>query len=496
MTDLVPGYTNRPDVTRSGGDPNAPTWRSPHLVKWHDARERCGILYEGTRAVRDARERFLPKMPREDFTEYDIRLGLAEVSNFFGGAIRAAVGLVFAKSPALTEAAPAALAKFMADIDGCGTAFHVWGREVVRLMLRDTGCLAVVGTPYRGQGPLSIAQKDRLGLRPYAALYELSDIMSISVVRTTGGFKPVRVVLRESRTTPVGEFGSTARIVYRDLALTPNGVQTQVWVEQNNTFTVLEGPSVTPGNALPIVCYEATPAPTRPPFASAPPLLELAELTVSHYNVRSDRRWAMKMACYPMLVRIGYTAPEGSETEMGPSRAMDIANPDGKAMWLSPDEHAMTPTQVELEALAREAAMFAAAFMAGQSSVAETATAKAIDADAQDATLASMAENFRDGTDRLFGMLAEADGISGVPEDGKLVSIATTFRAHKKDPAILRVMLDAVVAGHLSTEAFLSALMSGELPADFDPIEEALDLMAQQAVRDAAASDPSNVDDV
>jgi hypothetical protein len=492
MTGPVPGYTNRPDVTRSGGDPNSPTWRSPHLVKWHDARERCSLLYEGTRAVRDARERFLPKMPREDFTEYNIRLELAEVSNFFGGAIRAAVGLVFAKSPALTEAAPAPLAKFMADIDGCGTAFHVWGREVMRLMLRDTGCLAVVGTPYRGEQALSIAQKEQLGLRPYVALYELSDVQSISVVRTTGGLKPVRVVLRESRMAPEGEFGSTARIVYRDLALTPRGVQTQIWAEENGKATIIEQPVVTPGTALPIVCYEATPVPTRPPFASAPPMLELAELTVSHLNVRSDRRWAMKMACYPMLVRIGYTAPEGSETEMGPSRAMDIANPDGKAMWLSPDEHAMTPTQVELEALAREAAMYAAAFMAGQSSVAETATAKAIDADAQDATLAAVAESFRDATDRLFGMLAEADGISGLPADGKLVSIATTFRAHKKDPAMLRVMLDAVVAGHLSTEAFLGALMSGELPADFDPIDEALALMAQQAVRDAANPDPSD----
>lgn len=492
MTTLVPGYTNVPDAMRQGGDSNAPTWRSPHLAKWHDARERCGILYEGTAAVRDAGERFLPKMPREDLAEYQIRLRMAEVSNFFGGAIRAALGLVFAKAPSLTESAPSQLMPFMADVDGAGTAFHVWGREVLRLMLRDQGCLAVVSTPVRGDRTISLAEKQQLGLRPAVALYALADVMSITVQRTAGGLRPVRVVLREARQERSGEFGQTSKVVYRDLLLTPTGVQTQVWAEQNNQFVVIELPTLTPGTQLPIVCYEATPDPTRAPFAAQPPLLELAELTVAHYNIRSDRRWAMKMACYPMLVRIGYVASEGSETEMGPSRALDIPNPDGDAKWLSPDENAMAPTQVELEALAREAAMYAASFMAGQSSVAETATAKAIDADAQDATLASVAENFRDATDRLFAMLADADGITALPADGKLVSVSTTFRAHKRDPAMLRVLLDAVVAGHLSTEAFLAALVAGELPPDFDPVEEALDLMAAAAARTTTDPDPDD----
>lgn len=464
-------------------DPQSPFWRDPRLALYDDPRQRCLDVAGGLDALRKKASEYLPKLPRETPENYKVRQTLAELHNLFGAAERAATGLLIAEPPTLQAEAPPALTPILQDMDGQQTGLAVWTRGVVSHLLRGGWCLAIASTPVRrGQRP-TLAEEAEQNLRPHVVLYQPKDVLGAKFVRIGARLVMTQLRVLERVDVPTGygyETVEQVRVIER-VARGNHTVTTYRRDAQGQPVRVGEATTIETAE-IPAVEFSAIP---EAGFGQAPPpLVELADMTISHYRVLNDRRWSLKQACFPWLVRIGYQ-DEGPATA-GVTEAMDLPQ-GGDAKWIAPPDTAFTPTREELQDIEKRAASLSLSFLAGETTQGpqRTATAAAIDQQGQDASLAALAVCLRDSLNRLGAVLDEMLG--NTPRD-TYFDVQTSFRGLRRDPAMLGILLNAWEKGGLSLEALLYAFKHGELPDEFDVEQEALDLLAAaeaQRVADA-----------
>ncbi len=465
-------------------DTNSPAWRDPSLQEFADQRTRCRDTLGGTDVLRTPT--YLPKLPRENPTSYTIRRKMGEVTNLLKAAVRAGEGLMTAKPPTIQEGVSPRFTTLCADIDGRGTALAVWLRGVVRRLLGDDGwCLALASTPIRAGAEPNRAQERDLRLQPYVSVYRADDVMSYRTLRVGGRDVLSQLVLREAVTEPDGTFGIKIVEQYRVLQRVSKGHHvSQVYRIDDKGEAVPSGDAQTiTTDELPVVEFSV--APEEGFGKAAPPLVDLADLTISHFTITNDRRWSLKGGCFPWLVRIGFEEKvEGAATSAGVNEALDLPM-GGDAKWIAPPMEATQPTRDELTDIERRAAALSMSFLSGESANEQkTATAASIDQQGQDASLASVGISVHDSLNRLGALLSEMLG-----EDVRdtYFDMTTKFRGIKRDPAYMRVILDAWKEAGVPLDALLYVLVHGELPEDVDLDQMALDAMAEAEAERAAA---------
>jgi hypothetical protein len=470
----------------SSTDASQPTWRSPTLAKWAFQRQRCRVVFEGTDSMRLAAD-LVPKLPRESDTDYRTRLGMTELVNLFGVGVKTGAGLMLHQPPVLSEEItdPRVQAIFQ-DIDGQQTGVTPWLRGVIQTHVLQQGwCVVLAASPVQAGTPVTRADEAEQQLRPYAVVYGADQVRSLRFLRVGGRLRLVQAVLEETYSDFVGAFGEEVRIQFRVLRyVAPGAHVSEIYRETTGGGYALFAEESVQTEELPLVEFTAQPGSTW--GIAPPPLLDLCDLTVAHFNILSDRRWSLKMACYPLPVRIGYVAPIGgtNETSVGATQVMDLQK-DGDFKWVAPPTEAMEPTETELRTIEQRAATLTLSFLAGESGTAQTATAKQIDQQAQDASLSAVAQSVRDSMNRLFALF---DEILGNQPIDQYVDMDTTFRGVLRDPQYLQLLLEAWKEGGLPLDALLAALKTGDLPDDLDIEELALRAMAEaEAARQAEA---------
>jgi hypothetical protein len=470
----------------SSSDSSQPTWRSPTLAKWAPQRQRCRVVFEGTDAMRSAPD-LAPKMPRESQDDYRTRLRMTELVNLFSVGVKTGAGLMLRQPPTLrADITDPRLAAIAQNIDGQQTGVAPWLRGVVQEHVLQQGwCVVFAASPVRAGTPVTRADEAAQQLRPYAVVYGADQVRSLRFQRVGGQMRLVQAVLEETYSEWVGAFGEQTRVQFRVVKyVTPGQHVAELWRETESGGYGLHATETIETRDLPLVEFSAQPGSTW--GVAPPPMLGLCDLTVSHFNILSDRRWSLKMSCYPLPVRIGYTARAGgsNETAVGATQVMDLQK-DGDFKWVAPPAEAMGPTETELRTIEQRAATLSLSFLAGESGAVQTATAKQIDQQAQDASLSAVAQSVRDSMNRLFALFDEILGNAPVDQ---YLDMTTTFRGVLRDPQYLQILLEAWKEGGLPLDALLAALKSGDLPDDLDLTALALRALAEaEATRQADA---------
>lgn len=469
-------------------DRNSPAWRDPKYTALDPQRERCADVLEGLDRIIERAALYNPKLPRETERNYQTRISLTKLTNLMLAAVRASEGLLVSNPPTLIDGVSTEITEIWDDIDGFGTGGAVWLREVIRTMLTEGSIIAVAASSVRSGIRPTRRDEKVLGLRPYAALYRAKDVMSARFERVGSKRVLSQIVLRESPEIFDGKFGIKTATQYRVLQRSADGTShlDTVWREDSDgNFNIVAEPNRIETTELPVVEFSSDP--TAGFMLARPPMLDLADMTLEHYLVKSDRRWAMRCTCFPWLVRIGWNGDTTGGTSVGPSEALDLQI-GGDAKFISPSAESMAHTRDELSDIERRAASMSLSFLSGETpGPKQTATAVDIDRQGQDAGLASVLVSIGDGLNKMFSVF---DELLGNEPSFLYFQINTKIRGARLDPNFARVVLDAWKEGGLPIGSMLYVLKHGELPEDFDIEQQALDLLAASEAMATQAPTP------
>jgi hypothetical protein len=368
--------------------------------------DKIEALMGGTNAMRKAGTTYLKKWPMEDQDSYDFRLQTSTLYNAFARTVENMAAKPFTEEVKWTGIDTEVEAWF-GNIDLQRRSLHMFAQDVFLYGLRDGLTHVLIDhQPTRDENGNLLyktkADEIKAGLRPYAIHIKQSQILGWLSSCIDGVEKLTQLRIKESVTEPDGEFGTT--IVEQIRVYMPGAWQTyrknseELWMPYKNGTTSLD--------FIPLVTYYTR----RTGFMTAtPPLNNLADLNIKHWNSESDQFSLLHTARVPILAIIGVDEQESGKLKIGAKTALTLPV-GGDAKYVEHSGKAIEAGRNSLKDLEQQMEAMGAELVTA-SVVASTATENVLDSAKSQCQLSAMAQGLEIFLDQMVDIMAAWRGL-------------------------------------------------------------------------------------
>lgn len=415
----------------------------------------------GTNYIRDLCETYLPQEPREDDDAYQTRVDRSVLSPYTNRLIETAAGAILRK-PIHVEGDQYWL-EMCQDVDGLGSSINEYARRALVSSLTYGHSAILIDYP-AAAGAMNLAEERAMGRRPYFVHIDAPQIWGWRKESGTNRLLQVRV--HDYNVRPLNDFGEeqveTMRVIYPGrYDLYTLGQETVEFSETGN-YSLAEIPLV------PIYSNR------RGLLFSQPPLLDIANLNITHYQRQADLIHALHIAAMPTLVLEGWDDTTGSAT-MGVNYAIAM-QPGNKAYYVQADATSFDAQMNELQSLESQMSTLGVTKLFGQKFVAESAEAKRIDQAQSNSVLSIISQELESALNQAFEFAAQYVGIEA-PE----ITIDRDFDYYRLIGQDIAVLSQLNAAGKISDAMLLEILRRGEILPDNVNIEDEMEAAGKPA---------------
>lgn len=444
--------------------------------KW----QRCRDVIAGQDAIHAAKEAYLPKLTSETAPSYAARL---KRSDFFNGTWRTIAGLggmAFRKPP--TVGVPTAVEKYLEDINLAGVSIEGLARDVLDDVLGVGRIGLLVDHPpieKDDEGKvvaISKAVAEQRGLRPTIQTYPTESIINWKFARVANSWRLVMVVLKESADVGADEFARETEERWRVLDLGSGAYRQRVFRKADkkgktgdefeqvgeDQFPLMNGERL---NFIPFAILGADGLGDQ---IDEPPLIDLVDKNIAHYQVNSDYRHGAHKTALPTLFLSGVDVEKGEAIYIGGDAAVTSTHPDARGEYIEYRGQGLSAIEKMLDRLERQMALLGARMIADESAQAETLGATQIKRQGENSVLARIVQSTSAGLEWALRIFAEWAG-----ETGEVIyQINRDFIPAGMDAQQLNALITAVQAGEMSSESFFDLLQRADLVAPEVTYEE------------------------
>jgi len=430
----------------------------------------------GTNYLRDMSETYLPQEPREDDDAYQTRVDRSVLSPYTSRLIETAAGAILRK-PIHIEGDPYWL-EIAQNIDGLGSNINEYARRALVSSLTYGHSAILVDYP-AAAGAMNLAEERAMGRRPYFVHVDAPQIWGWR--KEPGTNRLLQVRIHDYDVRPLNEFGEEQveemRVIY------PGRYDLYTLGQEIVEFTSTGGYSL---DEIPLVPIYSN---RRGLLISQPPLLDIANLNITHYQRQADLIHALHIAAMPTLVLEGWDDTTGSAT-MGVNYAIAM-QPGNKAYYVQADATSFDAQMAELESLASQMSTLGVTKLFGQKFVAESAEAKRIDQAQSNSVLSIISQELESALNQAFEFAAQYVGIEA-PE----ITIDRDFDYYRLIGQDVAVLTQLNQAGKISDAMLLEVLRRGEVLPDNINIEDELEVSTENALALPEAAENTGDEDM
>ena len=434
-------------------------------------------LMGGTSAMRAAGEFFLPREHAEDTLAYASRLNRTVLFNAYAKTVTDMVGRIFAKPIQIGDDAPEQIRELCDNIDLTGRDLNTFAYEVARDAMTSGVSFILAEMPKALASGATRADEQAAGIRPYLVHIKAEDLIGWKS-ETVGGYEiPTQIRLMECVDEP--DAGSPFEDVKTEqVRVLEPGLWTIYRKNENGKWSVHETGS-TPSTEITLtpVYFKRCGF-----FDGEPPLSDLAELNLAHWQSSSDQRNILHVARVPILFGAGWD--DADPIAIGAGTLARATSPDAKLMYVEHSGAAIDSGRADLKDL--EVQMQAMGLQLLVNKPAATATGE-IRADAKEnSSLFMMADALEDALEGAFKHIAT---FMKLPEGGS-VNVNKEFGGISGGAVDQNTLLTMCERGLITHETLLREMQRRNVLADdFEPEEEARKLSAYDDVSDDADED-------
>ncbi|WP_162828307.1 DUF4055 domain-containing protein [Escherichia coli] len=432
----------------------AERWHLPHA------------LYDGQKALQSNAVKFLPQFEGESSYNYAVRLKASYLFNVYKKTIDGAVGKVFSK-PSSVNDAHKKIVEWIEDIDLQGNHLDVFNRGVFHNGL-NSGIghifVDVTSAPDLGR-EATLADQEELGLRPYFVNVPPQNVIEQRFQQIKGRLTLTRVRIKEDADEAGEDF--VERRVERIRVLEIG--KWSLWEKFGpDDWRVIDG-NTTPLTYIPFVNFYTN---QTGPGEAVPPLENLANTNLRHYQSSTDQINILRIARVPILHISGMDdiGGEGSQKKqdvvVGPNSVIKTGI-DDKVGWVEHSGAAINSGRDDLANLEKQMQEQSMALTARSTSGDVTATEAVGNHLEAHCILQSYAHTYRDALELALSYMADLGGLG--KENGGTVIINTDFSVPFDKSLKLQHLISIRASGDISRETFLREIQStGFFSEDFD----------------------------
>lgn len=288
---------------------NSVSMVSPEMTNLHIKTRIIDDLLGGTLSMREAGKTYLFQMPLEDNETYKNRLGRTTLYPALKETLSQMCGRVFYSPINVSSVNNRIVSDIFPDVDSNGNNLDVFASQWFYSALAY-GVSFVLVDYTKIDGAQTKADEKALGARPYLIHIKPQDVLGIKYERRNGKMAITQFRYREFVEEDNGDF-LTKKI--EQINVCEPGKVTKYRLNQvhggKGEFSEFESANVKV-NGQPLTFIPVVPFITKKTSHFAlgePPLMELANLNVKHWQSQSDQDNLLNIARVPLLVRIGVT---------------------------------------------------------------------------------------------------------------------------------------------------------------------------------------------
>jgi hypothetical protein len=427
-------------------------------------------LMGGTRAMRAKGETYLPREAAESVENYKVRLNRSKLFNGFRKTVRDMTGKVFAKPIVLGDDMPEVVQTWCENIDLAGRNLQTFARDVFWDGLVAGVSYILVDMPQAMENA-TLADERRLGMRPYFVHVPAEHLIGWKS-ETIGGVETLtQARIMECVSEPDGPW--LEKDIHQIRVLEPG--RWQIWRqmgEKNEWALYAEG--VTSLNKIPLAPFYSA----RTGFMTGePPLEDLADINLQHWQSESDQRNILHVARCPLLFVAGLSEQDASKFVVSPNAISFCTDANGKMTFVEHSGAAIGSGREDLKDLEFQMQQMGMELLIPKPGE-QTATGKAIDAAAMHAPLQAMAANLQDALELAFSFAGEYAGLG--PDGAGSVEVHKDYAISMRDGTDITSLIAAKNAGLITKERFLiECQRRGFLGDDMD-VEDEMDALEME----------------
>lgn len=428
-------------------------------------------LMGGTRAMRKAAEKYLPKEPGEDDDAYQSRLSRTTLFNAFAKTVEDLTGKVFDKPIALKDDVPEQIKDYAEDIDLTGRHLNVFARDAFFDGMQTGGGYILVDMPQgvqREDGrPATLADEQAAKLRPYLVYIPVERLIGWKAETVGGRQTLTQVRIRETITVADGLYGEKS--VDQIRVIEPG--KWEIHQKNNKGEWVQTSSGVTKLRKITLVPFYVK----RTGFMTfAPPLEKLAELNVAHWQSQSDQRNILHVARVPILFAAGWQNDDQLTISAG--NMVRHSDPNAKLTFVEHAGAAIAAGDKDLENIERQMqAMGLQLLIDGPGG--QSATGEIRDDAKENSPLAMMARSLGDALEQALGYMGEWIGLG--EDQGGEVEVNTDFGI-SGNIGDIQYLTQAVLGGKLDDQTYIEELKRRGTLGESVDVDAVLDRIATQ----------------
>jgi len=407
-------------------------------------------LMGGTKAMRMASIAYLPQEKAETDSQYKIRLNRTTLFNAFKKTVKDMTGKVFNKEITLGKDVPEQLATIAENVDNAGRHLNVFARDAfydsmptgIGYILTEMPPKLEKGSGVNGE--VTLADEQKANRRPYLCFIAAEDLIGWIIEVINGQVTLTQARIREFATVDDGPFHKVKIPQIR--VLTPGRWET--WREATT------GPDKGKWFMHEFGETSLTYIPLAPIyinrsgfFTGEPPLEDLADLNVAHWQSQSDQRNILHVARVPILFLKGFQ--EKDTVEIGANSAIRASDKDADVKWVEHNGAAIEAGDKDIKNLEFQMQTQGLQLLIPQPG-GKSATGEVHDDIKENSSLAMMARALQDAIELSFGFMADYLKIAGdKTKKGGSVIVNTDFgilaSAAQDVPNILSAVRDGTI---------------------------------------------------
>lgn len=424
----------------------------------------------------EAKVKYLHKEPAEPTAAYRERLHRATYTPIYRDSIRAYAGLL--NRFQLIDVPPSLLAADK-NIDLQGSSIQSFWNQADERALRDGGVYIMVDMMPETEAT-NFFDEQTDGRSPYLIMVERKDVINWSVEYENGRERVRHATIRQLRSVPNPTgYGSTVEPFY--YVVKPNLVELYRLERIDGGWQQILVESIeTSIPVVPLIWYGAS---TRK-FAQGEIVMNgLAELSIQHFQMRSDLQELLHKCAMPVPVRKGAPiGPDGrpSALILGPNTAVDLPAEGGEFNFAEPSGRSLERHQAEINHLEMLMDRSGLNFLYGANI--KTATEASLRAAQVASQVGTLIRNKVSAFGSIMRLWAAYSGEyeSLKPESG--ISINDSLINRPIDPSGIAQIVNLYASGLLSRQTVLDELQrGGVLDPDLRIDDELLRLEEEQA---------------
>jgi len=437
------------------------------------ARDLPRALSGGTLSMRAKGIAYLPQEMAESNKAYDIRLKRSFLFNGYAKTVRDMVGKVLGKPITFGDDTPAEIADpgtgWQLNIDLAGRDINSFARDVFTDAFDGVSyILCDMDAPIDG----AVTRRDEItmGRRPWLVHIKAMQVLgwrseAINGVQTLTQFR-----FMEEASEPNGEFADRAVKQVRVFTKTGGSVAFQLW-RQAKTISaewVIYEEGMTSLSEIAVVAVYTN---RTGFFSGMPPLSDLAEVNLAHWQSQSDQRNILHVARVPILFGTGFPE-DGAPIEIGAARLIRVSDPTASLTYVEHSGGAIGSGRDDLKDLEFQMQVLGLELLTPKPG-GQSATGAVIDQAKMNAPLSVMAQGLEDALENALQFMADYANL----ETGGSVEINKDFNTGLSS-ADANTIIAMRTAGVISNATVIREMQRRQiLSDDLDPDAETLAAM-------------------